>query len=382
MHRAGWENGVTVSVCRDDLQPELIPLPNLWSNSDDDSVYSGSLPSFLSLPDLPSELEQFFSEAEGAHEHNLLPTLLAGSEDEWSDSEDEEETSDFAKVLTLFFEALGDDFRVDHPKVMAIAWIPGVFERAMLFAGDTVVKFNPDPVPIEMLRDCVKNYFWSDCSLENPAVVAVLHHPAIAAIVREMNMPLPLSRSPTPVLAEFDHNLTPLLPDVVRDDTPLLSHVDPFSRGMYLNIHNEFQKIDMQRQVSPKFASDLLEEFSPVKLEPYDDLHERNCFSRDIHNRKRRKMSLEDLKGEQECTCISRQSNERNGRRSRFVITKMLSKPAFTKNGIHNHLQFRSPEYKHITVSEMEMPECVGQVIYKERASDNAILMIPLHIVP
>jgi len=212
-------------------------------------------------------------------------------------------------------------------------------------------------------------------------------------------------RSPTPVLAEFERNITPLLSDVVRNKTPPLSDVVrnmtpplsdvvrnktpllsdvvrnktpllKFSSGMYINSQDQLQKIKTKRQISPHFAKDLFEEFSSIKVQPYDDLHTRNCCNRNWRNRKKRKMSLQDITEHQECTCIDREKNELLGRHSRFVRTQMLSQKACSRQ----HLLFRCPLYSEITVSNAELPQCVSVEQYKLATLDKAKIMNYKHI--
>jgi len=277
------------------------------------------------------------------------------------------------------FSTLGLDFRVDHPTVMEFAFIPGVFECAMKFPSMRNVTFNPDPVPMEPFRRNVIEWVRCNPTLSETLVMAVMHHPAVAAIVRELRN----ARSPTPVLTEFERNITPPLSDIVRNRTPLLSDIVrnrtpllQFSPGMYTNMHNEFQKIETKRQVSANFAKDLLEEFNPIKLEPYDDLHERNCFNRDWRNRQKRKMSLEEITEHKECICIHREKNELLERRSRFVLTRMLSQTAYSRQ----HMPFRYPPYSDITVSDAELPQCVSVDQYKQDTLDQAEFLNYKHI--
>jgi len=161
-------------------------------------------------------------------------------------------------------------------------------------------------------------------------------------------------RSPTPVLTEFERNKIPLMHN--------------FPHGMYINTHNELQKIETTRQVSANFAKDLLEDFSCIKVEPYDDLHERNCFNRDWRNRKKRKMSQEETTEHQECTCICREKNELLGRYSRFVVTRMLSQTANSRK----QLPLRNPLYSQITVPDAELLQCVSVEQYKLVTLDQA----------
>jgi len=192
--------------------------------------------------------------------------------------------------------------------------------------------------------------------------------PPLSDVVRNKTPPLSdVVRNKTPLLSDVVRNKTPPLSDVVRNKTPLLI----FSSGMYINSHDQLQKIKTNRQISPNFAKDLFEEFSSIKVEPYDDLHTRNCFNRDWRNRKKRKMSLEDITVHQECTCIDREKNELLGRHSRFVRTQMLSEKACSRQ----HLP-----YSEITVSDAELPPCVSVQQYKLDTLDQAKCMNYKHI--
>ena len=337
-----------------------------------------------------------------------LPNMgFFGSEDESFDPDSDEEIPDFDQALDLFFEALGDDFRIDHPKVMSLAWIPGVSERALIFAGDTVTDFNPAPVSMDILRGTVQAYLGPDFDLDNPRVITPTEYPGLNADINDLvqllrypsfMIPRPVthSRSPTPILIDFEPDLTPVLSDFTRNKTPFLSTLDGFQRnqtpvlsdlmrnktpllsmdnrlfpyqiqpGMYINMNNELQKIDLKRQVSADFAKELLEANSPVKLEPYDDLHERNCYNRNMSNRKKRKKTQEEKTYYQECTC--RTIPDPLEHRSRFVRTKMLEEVPCSKKKVLEQASFRYPLYADITVSEL--PQCVSVADYKQLTVD------------
>jgi hypothetical protein len=135
---------------------------------------------------------------------------------------------------------------------------------------------------------------------------------------------------------------------------------------MYINMNNELQKIDLKRQVSADFDKELLEANFPVKLEPYDDLHERNCYNRNMSNRKKRHKTQEDKTSYQECTC--RTIPDPLEHRSRFVRTQMLLEVPCSKKKVLEQAPFRYPLYADITVSEL--PQCVSVADYKQLTVD------------